>query len=158
MDRVVKVMSQKAITVLRNGRYFGDAVDGLQPDWFIRIVKPAGHEGNLSLHLKALLDLQDGQPEPAAESAVQLRSRLLIGELVASRSRELQAQREIAGLRHKLANIAIPPEPGGDIASYPADLSYIGVRGDEVVEEEIEETADTAPLSGLSYPLIFSNI
>lgn len=150
LDRVVKGLRQNAITVLRSGRYFGDTVDGLLPDWFIRIIKPAAFDGALSLHLKALLGFQNAQPRQGAENAAQLRIRLLIGELEASRSREVQARSEIERLRHRLAAITLATNLVREIASNQDDRADLEAANVDVVQTEIEEAAETAPHSGAS--------
>lgn len=80
------------IEVLRTGRYFGEAVKGVDADWFVRVVRPAD-----CVDLAARLEPILGQPIARGneESSTATRARLLTAELLAARDRETALRAEL---------------------------------------------------------------
>lgn len=99
-EAVAGKLRQAGIVVLRTGRYFGEAVPGLEADWFIRIIKPSDVE-DLETALEPIVAAQ--AIRPAEASKADPRTRLLTAELLAARAREASLQVEIARLRSAIA-------------------------------------------------------
>ena len=72
-------LRQAGITVLRTGRYYGEAVADLAADWFIRIVRPSG-TADLAKRLEPILAAHAVRPDDAGEADT--RTRLLTAELL----------------------------------------------------------------------------
>ena len=93
-------IQNSGISVLRTGRYFGEKIGDVDADWFIRIIKPSGNE-DLSKFLEPILGTCAARPTES--SSADLRSRILIAELLSSRAREAGLSVEVARLRSALA-------------------------------------------------------
>lgn len=91
------------VAVLRTGRYLGEPLEGLDADWFIRIVRP---DRSLSLNdvLAPLLGTQVASP--AKQPGDNLRARVLEAELLIGRAREAALQADLARLRMSAATSA----------------------------------------------------
>jgi hypothetical protein len=89
--------------VIKTGRYLGDPVDGLDADWFIRIVKPK--EGNDPL-AELLAEVLAGPTASvhSHEAIGEYRARLIAGELASAKAREAALRAEIARLKLEMAN------------------------------------------------------
>ena len=100
IETIAGTIRNAGISVVRTGRYFGEKVDDIDADWFIRVIKPSCNEG-LPGVLEPLLGMRAAST--AGTSSADLRSRLLTAELLSSRAREAGLSVEIARLRSALA-------------------------------------------------------
>jgi hypothetical protein len=96
-------LRQAGITVLRTGRYYGEAVADLAADWFIRIVRPPD-TADLAQRLEPILAAHAVRPDDTGEADT--RTRLLTAELLAARDRAAAMQQEIARLCAMVASTA----------------------------------------------------
>jgi hypothetical protein len=90
--------------VIRTGRYLGDAVVGLEADWFIRITKPKDEHESLSALLTEVLAGQ-ALIVDAHETLGEYRVRLITGELASVKAREAALRAEVARLKLELTNV-----------------------------------------------------
>jgi hypothetical protein len=90
--------------VIRTGRYLGDAVDGLEADWFIRITKPKVEDESLSALLTEVLAGQ-ALVARADETLGEYRARLITGELASVKAREAALRAEVARLKLELTSV-----------------------------------------------------
>jgi hypothetical protein len=91
--------------VIRTGRYLGDPVDGLEADWFIRIIKPK-KENNPLAELLAEVLASPATSVHGLEAIGEYRARLIAGELASAKARE-------AALRAEIARLKLDPANGG---------------------------------------------
>jgi hypothetical protein len=89
--------------VIRTGRYLGDPVDGLEADWFIRIVKPKDERDSLATLLTEVLADQ-AIAVHSHETLGEYRARLISGELASVKAREVAQRAEIARLKLELTS------------------------------------------------------
>ncbi len=90
--------------VIRTGRYLGDPVDGLEADWFVRIIKPKDELKSLSAILAKVLARQAVGVHGHATSG-EYRARLIAGELASVKAREAALRAEIVRLKLELTNV-----------------------------------------------------
>ena len=94
-ERAVGQLRVGGLEVLRTGRYLGEPVEGLTPDWFIRVATPA--HGLDALRTSVIKTLGMSAPAPTAGTA--LRLALVVADLTAARAREVHDRAEIERLR-----------------------------------------------------------
>jgi len=102
------------ITVLRVGRYLGDAVDGFAADWFIRFEKPISNEP-LDHLLAGVLGRRRAQEQTESETPSEARVRLLRDELARARGREAALRSELTAARAAARTVN-----GADAADAPS--------------------------------------
>jgi hypothetical protein len=101
-ETAAAALRKSGATIVRIGRYMGDPLDGLSPDWFVRF-----ELGEATFDTVAdAVGAPDFDRASAGESAADLRSRLLITELGQARVQIATAKAEIARLRLELAEIS----------------------------------------------------
>jgi hypothetical protein len=93
-EKAAAELRKIGVEVVRTGRYLGDPVGGFVADWFVRVVTPR-EPTTFEAQLAALF----GAAQTAPEGAIELRVRLLAGELESARDRARRAEEEVARLR-----------------------------------------------------------
>jgi hypothetical protein len=79
-DWVASHLRQAGLAVLRSGAWLGESADGLEPDWFVRIVRPIAG-GPLSSLLENILGPRVSVQPGDGETTEDLRRRLVKSEL-----------------------------------------------------------------------------
>lgn len=97
-DAVASRLHAAGLAVLRRGAWLGEPADGLEPDWFVRIARPADGR-SLSAELEAILGPRAAAPPAAGEEAEELRRRLARRELEQARMAAAALGAEVERLR-----------------------------------------------------------
>jgi len=112
-------LRRAGLEVLRSGPWLGEPVDGLDPDWFVRVVRPptgrplaALVEGSLGAHPSAA--------GPSDEAREDLRDRLVRAELDRARAEAAALREEVARLKEDASTAANLAER---LAGLEADLA-----------------------------------
>jgi hypothetical protein len=129
------------LEVLRTGRYLGDAIDHLDADWFVRIVRPVTPL-DLAKSLEPILGQAALHPPPVAIGDP--RARLLTAELLAARSRE-------EGLRTELVRLQTAVHADSEATAQIAALQDM-LAVEQRLREAAEEAADTVLRQPLPVP------
>lgn len=132
-ESVARALKAASYNVLRTGRYLGEAVAGVDADWFVRFIKPAQLDGSLEAALTDLLTRSFGPVAATAAETTDLRSRLLAAELSVARIREAELRAEIAKLK------LVPAGPDGK-----AEADALRSALEE--ERQLRAAAETAAL------------
>ncbi|HTB46223.1 MAG TPA: hypothetical protein VK741_21560 [Acetobacteraceae bacterium] len=141
------------VCVLRTGRYLGDPIDGLAANWFVRFERPHSVEPLDSL-LARLLGRDRARQETPAETASEIRLRLVQAELVRARTREASLRSDLTKANAALAQRAASTSEGDslrdEIASeqrlrYQAEAAHAAAESALATLRTELEAADAEP-------------
>lgn len=102
-DEMAYRLRGAGLAVLRSGAWLGEPTDGLEPDWFVRIARPA-ESRSLAAALEAILGPRAAAPPAAGEATEDLRRRLVKSELERARMEAAALGAEVERLKTDAAN------------------------------------------------------
>lgn len=147
-DTVALRLKQAGIAVLRSGAWLGEATEGLDADWFVRIARPA-RGAALEPLLAPILGEQVAPSRPDGIAPEDLRRQLMTAEFDRARAEAAALRAEAERLRAGAADVS---ELAARVAALKAELEY---AKRDLEQERMASTSPqaTSPASAAS-PLI----
>jgi hypothetical protein len=121
------------------GRYLGEPADGVDADWYIRVIKPSD-----PALIQSLIAPPNTVAVPDDKDATTIRQRVLEFELVASRAREARLAADVAGLQAELVRLRGYPAESEALQDALANEQRLRQEA-EIARELAERTLAAAP-------------